>query len=132
MQSHSPNRANRCLQPLLTAHAGAIETVMAQFRAKKLDLGCFVSTRVIRDHTKRQAERAILLWPMLTSIRKVFAQHETERYAPQIRSMHLLTSSNSCASPGVTPADGRNPLDKPSATSSAIPPSRNGPGHKLS
>lgn len=26
---------------------------MAQFRAKKLDLGCYVNVRIIRDHTKR-------------------------------------------------------------------------------
>ncbi|KAI4282523.1 MAG: hypothetical protein L6R38_002867 [Xanthoria sp. 2 TBL-2021] len=39
--------------------------VMAQFRAKKLDLSCFVNVRVIRDHTKR----------------KVFEQYETQRYA---------------------------------------------------
>ncbi|KAF2839006.1 glucocorticoid receptor-like (DNA-binding domain) [Patellaria atrata CBS 101060] len=38
---------------------------MAQFRAKKLDLGCFVNVRNIRDHTKR----------------KVFAEHEAERQA---------------------------------------------------
>jgi hypothetical protein len=31
------------------------------FRAKKLDIGCFVNIKVIRDHTKR----------------KVFAEHET-------------------------------------------------------
>ncbi|KAK0256637.1 40S ribosomal protein mrp2, mitochondrial [Friedmanniomyces endolithicus] len=36
---------------------------MAQFRAKKLDLGCFVNIKNIRDHTKR----------------KVFEQHEPER-----------------------------------------------------
>ncbi|KFY36711.1 hypothetical protein V495_07657 [Pseudogymnoascus sp. VKM F-4514 (FW-929)] len=35
------------------------------FRSKKLDLGCFVNIKVIRDHTKR----------------KVFAEHETERQA---------------------------------------------------
>ncbi|KAI9668322.1 MAG: 40S ribosomal protein mrp2, mitochondrial [Trizodia sp. TS-e1964] len=35
------------------------------FRAKKLDLSCFVNVRIIRDHTKR----------------KVFAQHEPERQA---------------------------------------------------
>lgn len=35
------------------------------FRAKKLDLGCFVNVRTLRDHTKR----------------KVFEAHETERYA---------------------------------------------------
>ncbi|KAL8975396.1 MAG: hypothetical protein Q9197_000377 [Variospora fuerteventurae] len=38
---------------------------MAQFRAKKLDLSCFVNVRVIRDHTKR----------------KVFEQYETQRFA---------------------------------------------------
>ncbi len=34
------------------------------FRAAKLDLGCFVNIRVIRDHTKR----------------KVYEQFETQRY----------------------------------------------------
>ncbi|PKS09528.1 hypothetical protein jhhlp_004145 [Lomentospora prolificans] len=38
---------------------------MSMFRAKKLDLGCFVNTRIIRDHTKR----------------KVFEQFEPERQA---------------------------------------------------
>ncbi len=28
---------------------------MSQFRAKKLDLGCFINARIIRDHTKRSA-----------------------------------------------------------------------------
>ena len=37
---------------------------MSMFRAKKLDLGCFVKARTIRDHTKR----------------KVFEEFETERY----------------------------------------------------
>lgn len=36
---------------------------MSMFRAKKLDLGCFVNVKVIRDHTKR----------------KVFEQFEAER-----------------------------------------------------
>lgn len=36
---------------------------MAQFRAKKLDLGCFINARVLRDHTKRM----------------VFEKHEVER-----------------------------------------------------
>ena len=44
---------------------------MAQFRAKKLDLGCFVNIMNIRDHTKR----------------KVFEQNEPERYA-----YHLIRS----------------------------------------
>jgi len=38
---------------------------MSMFRSKRLDLGCFVNVKVIRDHTKR----------------KVFAEHEPERYA---------------------------------------------------
>lgn len=38
--------------------------IMSMFRAKKLDLGCFVKARTIRDHTKR----------------KVFEEFETERY----------------------------------------------------
>ncbi|KUI56049.1 putative 37S ribosomal protein mrp2, mitochondrial [Cytospora mali] len=38
---------------------------MSMFRAKKLDLGCFVNVKVIRDHTKR----------------KVFEQFEAERQA---------------------------------------------------
>lgn len=37
---------------------------MSMFRAKKLDLGCFVNIKVIRDHTKR----------------KVYEKHEAERY----------------------------------------------------
>ncbi|KAH8662125.1 ribosomal protein S14p/S29e [Xylariales sp. PMI_506] len=38
---------------------------MSMFRSKKLDLGCFVNIKTIRDHTKR----------------KVFAQFEPERQA---------------------------------------------------
>lgn len=38
---------------------------MAQFRAKRLDLGCYVNVKVIRDHTKR----------------KVFEKFEQQRYA---------------------------------------------------
>lgn len=37
---------------------------MSMFRSKKLDLGGFVNIKIIRDHTKR----------------KVFAEHEPERY----------------------------------------------------
>jgi hypothetical protein len=39
--------------------------IMSMFRAKKLDIGCYVNIRNIRDHTKR----------------KVFAANEPERYA---------------------------------------------------
>jgi hypothetical protein len=38
---------------------------MSQFRAAKLDIGCFTKIRNIRDHTKR----------------KVYAENEPERYA---------------------------------------------------
>jgi small subunit ribosomal protein S14 len=41
---------------------------MAIFRAKKLDLSCFINAKVIRDHTKR----------------KVFEANETQRYAGRI------------------------------------------------
>jgi hypothetical protein len=42
----------------------AILAAMAQFRAKKLDLGCFINSKIIRDHTKR----------------KTFEQFEPQRY----------------------------------------------------
>lgn len=38
---------------------------MSQFRAKKLDIGCFLNIKIIRDHSKRKA----------------FAQYEPERLA---------------------------------------------------
>ena len=38
---------------------------MSHWRAKTLDLGCFIGTRVVRDHTKRM----------------VFERFEPERYA---------------------------------------------------
>lgn len=43
---------------------GAI-AIMSQFRAAKLDIGCFAKIRNIRDHTKR----------------KVYMENEPERYA---------------------------------------------------
>jgi len=46
---------------------------MSQFRAAKLDIGCFAHIRNIRDHTKR----------------KVYAANEAERYAPL--HPHILT-----------------------------------------
>lgn len=51
------------------AKAGAAATAAAKapnpfFRSKKLDLGCYVNIKVIRDHTKRKA----------------FAEFETQRY----------------------------------------------------
>lgn len=50
-----------------TTNATTTMTRIAPFRARKLDLGCFVNVHVLRDHTKR----------------KVFAQHEAERSAPR-------------------------------------------------
>ncbi|TVY85592.1 37S ribosomal protein, mitochondrial, partial [Lachnellula willkommii] len=44
---------------------------MSMFRSKKLDLGCFVNIKIIRDHTKR----------------KVFAEHEPERYETSLSSL---------------------------------------------
>jgi hypothetical protein len=46
---------------------------MSMFRAKKLDIGSFVNIKVIRDHTKR----------------KVFAEHEPERYAIPLLELEL-------------------------------------------
>jgi len=46
---------------------------MAQFRAKKLDLGCFINSKIIRDHTKR----------------KTFEQFEPQRYT----SLHLFAQT---------------------------------------
>ena len=61
------------------------------FRSKKMDLGCFINIKVIRDHTKR----------------KVYAGHETERYAfarprPQskIAFQHPLGDLRLSSSPG--------------------------------
>lgn len=59
---------------------------MAHFRSKKLDLGCFINIRIIRDHTKRYRRSS----PLSSSVNlthagaqqsKVFAQYETDRQA---------------------------------------------------
>lgn len=49
---------------------------MSMFRAKKLDLGCFVNVRTLRDHTKR----------------KVFEQNETERCANSFPDLEWMDS----------------------------------------
>ena len=49
---------------------------MSQFRAKRLDLGGFINTRIIRDHTKR----------------KVFEQNEPERYVLPNNLTHGITA----------------------------------------
>ncbi|KIW88788.1 uncharacterized protein Z519_10835 [Cladophialophora bantiana CBS 173.52] len=71
---------------------------MAQFRAKKLDLGCFINSKIIRDHTKR----------------KTFEQFEPQRYTPahDIQSLYTNTELNN--------------LGKLFGTSSVTPPSRTG------
>lgn len=51
--------------PSSTPSINSQSPTMSMFRAKKLDLGCFIKARTIRDHTKR----------------KVFEAYETERYA---------------------------------------------------
>ena len=56
----------------LSPCASAPIAKMSMFRAKKLDIGCFINIKVIRDHTKR----------------KVFAEHEAERYG-QFQFKHL-------------------------------------------
>lgn len=48
-------------RPSLSSSA---DFAMAQFRAKRLDIGSYVNKLVIRDHTKR----------------KVFAEYETDRF----------------------------------------------------
>jgi len=61
---------------------------MAQFRAKTLDLSCYVNIKVIRDHTKRYVQGSNTdssTKVVLTSSRKVFEQYETERYARPYR-----------------------------------------------
>lgn len=50
---------------IVTKKKSVSALTMSMFRAKKLDLGCFVNIKVIRDHTKR----------------KVFEEWETERQA---------------------------------------------------
>ncbi|KAL9129615.1 MAG: hypothetical protein Q9217_001971 [Psora testacea] len=59
---------------------------MSQFRAKKLDLGCFVNARVIRDHTKRQALRYIIRNTTLPQRARAAAQL-------QLSQMHCYTRS---------------------------------------
>lgn len=76
------------------------------FRAKKLDIGSFVNVKVIRDHTKR----------------KVFAEHEAERYEVQFRGFtyedtagpnslttHPQTSSTICYSQSEPPSKNARP-----------------------
>lgn len=73
MEMIFPTTKNPPPQPLTTRSRSTPAAKMASlwrpkmslYRAKKLDIGCFVNTMIIRDHTKR----------------KVFEAYETERYA---------------------------------------------------
>ncbi|KAK3048977.1 hypothetical protein LTR09_009631 [Extremus antarcticus] len=84
---------------------------MAQFRAKKLDLGCFINIKNIRDHTKR----------------KVFQDNEPERFA-HLQWLQSLSSTLKRVEDSA--ANGSCAPDKPSATQSATPPSPNEPALK--
>ena len=53
---------------------------MAPFRAKRMDLGGFISTKIIRDHTKR----------------KVFEKFEPERYALRTEDLTQNQPNSSC------------------------------------
>ena len=55
---------------------------MSHFRAKKLDIGCYVNIRVIRDHTKRLVIPRFHAYSVAhLHLRKIFEQYETERYS---------------------------------------------------
>lgn len=86
---------------------------MSQFRSKILDLGCFIKTRTIRDHTKR----------------KVFEQFEPERYIiHSAASIRTLSYTNSLEYSTIHDTIGRETdyvIDKHSVMSSAIPYSHN-------
>jgi hypothetical protein len=60
--ARTQNQLSRCQFPPIDQ---AQLPSMSMFRAKKLDLGCFIKPRTIRDHTKRL----------------VFEKFEPERYA---------------------------------------------------
>lgn len=83
----NPNNSVEIQQPhfLRTSAALLINTTfiaicgMAQFRAKRLDLGGFINIKIIRDHTKR----------------KVFEKYEPERYpSPASPSQPRLRAAN--------------------------------------
>lgn len=67
---------------------------MSMFRAKKLDLGCFVNVRTLRDHTKR----------------KVFEQHETERCANSSHSPEALTFCTALSAGGEASSSPHAPI----------------------
>ena len=60
-----------------SAAAAAAKAPNPFFRSKKLDLGCYVNIKVIRDHTKRKA----------------FAEFETQRYRSSTHPLPLRPTS---------------------------------------
>ena len=59
---------------------------MAQFRAKKLDLSCYINVRVIRDHTKRCVENSRLF--LYTAL----AYNLLEKYSSSMRQRGISAS----------------------------------------
>ena len=101
---------------------------MAQFRAKTLDIGCFVNARVIRDHTKRCADFPSPLFngdPLLTRRSGKYLSNTKVRgkvlripnrargFTDPILSLVIIGGRYAKSS--------RPPSDKPYATSSATP-----------
>lgn len=62
--ANRPSNAQLCKRLAEATSPSSHLPIMSSIRAKKLDLGCFVNIKIIRDHTKR----------------KVYEQYETERY----------------------------------------------------
>jgi hypothetical protein len=85
------------------AHCDSTTAIMSQFRAAKLDIGCFAKIRNIRDHTKR----------------KVYMENEPERYASNFFTQVIADHSPP-------------PIDKLSDTSSETPRSRSESVHRPS
>ena len=83
----------------------------APFRAKRLDLGGFINSKIIRDHTKR----------------KVFEKYEPQRYERSLP-QSLKHANDPISTVVLTPKT----AGKPSATSSAIPLSLNESAHRHS
>ncbi|KAH8623742.1 glucocorticoid receptor-like (DNA-binding domain) [Alternaria alternata] len=75
---------------------------MSQFRAAKLDIGCFAKIRNIRDHTKR----------------KVYSENEPERYAP-LRPHVAQELTMTQASPPIHHSQHHSPATSPRASSAS-------------
>jgi hypothetical protein len=85
-----------CRQP-----TGPSIAIMSQFRATKLDIGCFAKIRNIRDHTKR----------------KVYSENEPERYAPPHLHIALQGLTTVQTSPTIHHPQHHAPTTSPRASS---------------